>query len=189
MSFLENKIQDNKSFFDELEPSTGHQERFIGKLENLDAPETVRNRWTGILRIASVAAVFLGLAYFIFWYSIEDLGGMVVRQVNQINFSNEINDVFNYYETIASSKVDKIDQVAVNTQQAVKVKDIAKKQLEDLDASLAEIEKEYAKNPDNQMLQAALVNNKRKKVEVMDNIIQQLDRSKQNFEKEKYTNP
>jgi signal recognition particle subunit SEC65 len=189
MSFLENKIKDNKDFFDESVPSEGHKQRFIEKLENLEQPETARSRWGGILKIASVAAAFLGLAYFIFWYSIEDLGGMVIREVTQISFSAEIEDVFTYYEALAISKVEKIDQVAINTEQADIVKIAAKKQLENLDANLAEIEKEYAKNPENKALKAALVNNKRKKAEVMDNIIQQLDQSKQNIENERLTNP
>jgi len=189
MSFLENKIQDNKAFFDESEPLDGHKTRFIEKLRNLEQPETARSRWGGIMKIASVAAVFLGLAYFIFWYSIEDLGGMVVREVTHISFSSEIEDVFTYYESLANSKVQKIDQVAINTEQAEYVKDIAKKQLENLDATLAEIEKEYAKNPENKMLKAAIVNNKRKKADIMDNIIQQVDQSKQNFEQERLTNP
>lgn len=184
MSFLEKKILDNKAFFDESEPEQGHQQRFIEKLENIDQPETVRSRWGTILKLVSVAAAFIGISYFIFWFSIEDLGGMVIREVTQISFSEEIEDVFAYYETQAKIKVEKIDQMAANTQQAEKVKGMAKKQLDNLDATLAEIEKEYANNPDNQVLRAALINNKRKKAEVMDNIIQQLDQSKQKSEPE-----
>ncbi len=189
MSFLEKKIQENKDFFEELEPAIGHQQRFIEKLENSDRPLAAKSRWAGIMKIASVAAAFLGLSYFIFWYSFEDLGGMVIREVTQINFSSEIEDVFAYYESITNLKVKKIDQIALNSQQADKVKEVAKKQLDNLDATLAEIEKDYAKNPDNKALQAALINNKRKKAEIMDNIIQQLDQTNQNIGQEKFTNP
>ena len=40
---------------------------------------------------------------------------------------------------------------------------------------LAAIEKEYMKNPENEALKAALINSKRKKVEVMNRIIMQID--------------
>ncbi len=97
MSFLEKKIQDNKAFFDELEPAQGHQQRFVEKLEKAVQPLEARSRWPMTVKIISVAAAILGLSYFIFWYSIEDLGGMVIREVTQISFSSEIEDVFAYY--------------------------------------------------------------------------------------------
>lgn len=189
MSFLEKKIQDNKAFFDEFEPAQGHQQRFIEKLENAVQPLEAKSRWPWTVKIITVAAAILGLSYFIFWYSFEDLGGMVIREVTQISFSSEIEDVFAYYESETNSKVKKIDQIALNTQQADKIREVAKKQLDNLDATLAEIEKDYAKNPENKALQAALINNKRKKAEVMDNIIQQLDQTNQNIVQEKFTNP
>jgi hypothetical protein len=102
-----------------------------------------------------------------------------MHEVVQIDFSEDIENVFAYYESVTNTKISQIEQLAINDVQASQIKSIAEKQLENLDATLAEIEKEYAKNPYNHKLQAAMVNNKRKKAEVMDNILKQLDLANQ----------
>jgi len=99
----------------------------------------------------------------------------VIKEATRISFSDEIEEVFAYYDALSSTNIKKIDQLALNEEEAKRVKAIAGKQLENLDANLAAIEKEYAKNPDNQMLKAAMVNNKRMKAEIVDNIVKQLN--------------
>jgi len=40
---------------------------------------------------------------------------------------------------------------------------------------MASLQKDFTKNPDNEMLKAALINTQKKKIEIVDNIISQLD--------------
>ena len=189
MSFLESKIKDNPDFFDDQEPSLGHKKRFIDKLDQVEIQEVDQGQWSNWLGIAAVALVFIVASVLVFKYSIEDISGAVMREVVQIDFSGDIENVFAYYESITNTKISQIDQLAVNDAQARHVKFLAEKQLENLDATLAEIEKEYAKNPENTKLQAALINNKRKKAEVMDNILAQLDLANQPLDNTQIMNP
>ncbi len=179
MSFLERKIKDNPAFFDDQEPALGHKKRFVDKLDAIELQEAEPAWFVNWMRIAAVAVVFVVASFFVFKYSVKDLGGAVMREVVQIDFSGDMENVFAYYESVTNTKISQIDQFAVNDVQALQIKTVAEKQLENLDATLAEIEKEYAKNPDNVRLQAAMVNNKRKKAEVMDNILKQLNQANQ----------
>jgi hypothetical protein len=189
MSFLESKIKDNPAFFDDREPALGHKKRFIDKLDEMEVEEEKKGHWGHWMQIAAAALVLVTASFFIFKYSVEDLGGAVMREVVQIDLSNDLENVFVYYESITNTKVNQIEQYAVNNEQAQHVKSLARAQLENLDATLAEIEKEYAKNPENTRLQAALVNNKRKKAEVMDNILKQLDQANQHADDNFLMNP
>ncbi len=189
MSFLENKIKDNPAFFDDRKPVLGHKKRFVEKLDEMEVEQADKGHWANWLRIAAVGLVLIAASYFIFKYSVEDLSGAVMREVVQIDLSNDIENVFAYYESITDTKVNQIEQYAANNEQAMHVKSLAQAQLENLDATLAEIEKEYAKNPENIRLQAALVNNKRKKAEVMDNILKQLNQANQPVDDRKLMNP
>lgn len=189
MSFLEKKIKDNPAFFDDQEPALGHKKRFVDRLDAIELQEEGPARFVNWMRIAAVAVIFIAASFFVFKYSIQDLGGAVLREVVQIDISGDIENVFAYYESVTNTKISKIDQLAVNEEQALMIKSVAAKQLQNLDATLAEIEKEYAKNPDNVRLQAAMVNNKRKKAEVMDNILKQLDQANQPIADNQIMNP
>lgn len=182
MSFLEKKIKENKDFFDHQRPSEGHQARFIKKLEQGEKDEIKSGNRFMFLRLAAVGLILVAASWFLFQLSFEDLTGAVYREVRRINFSNELENVFAYYDAITVSKINEIDKMAANDQQAQRLKVIARKQIEKIDANLAEIEKEYAKNPNNERLREALVNSKRMKAQVMDNILKQLDEVNQNQE-------
>lgn len=184
MTFLEKKILENQDFFDDQIPPLGHKNRFIEKLDNRPVEVPVTFKWWGIARVAAVILVFVSASVVLFRYSFSDLSGAVVKEVTRISISGEIEEVFAYYDAITSTNIKKIDQLALNDQEAQRVKAIAGKQLENLDANLAAIEKEYAKNPDNQMLKAAMVNNKRMKAEIVDNIVKQLDEAGDTFKEQ-----
>jgi hypothetical protein len=189
MSFLESKIKDNPAFFDDQGPTLGHKKRFVDKLDQVGWQASDQGHWSNWLGIAAVALVFIAASVLVFKYSIRDISGAVMREVVQIDFSGDIENVFAYYESITNVKVGQIDQLALNDEQALRVKTVAEKQLENLDATLAEIEKEYVKNPENTKLQAALINNKRKKAEVMDNILKQMSQANQPLDNAQIMNP
>lgn len=194
MSFLEKKIQENKDFFDDQQPSKNHRDNFLQRLEDIDRKKVKSERWPNIFRLAAVLVVLIS-AYFVFkTTSFNDIGETVLQGVTEISLTPEIENVFAYYDAVSKQKIGKIEELAPNKSEGARIKVIAEKQLQNLDANLAEIEKEYAKNPDNKRLKAALVNNKRKKAEVLDQILKQLDGPSQavecpSQEKEPSTNP
>lgn len=174
MSNIENKIRQHQKDFDNKEPGKDHLARFILRLEaDQDKLHHRRSPWT----VVNIAAAFLLLAavsYFTFSYLIN--GTQTGRQqVQVIEFDSEMLEIMAYYDAVSLSKIQQIDGIAANSEEADKIRQTAYNRLEDIDISLAAIEKEYLKNPGNSMLKAALINNKRKKVEVMERIILQID--------------
>lgn len=178
MSFLEKKIKDNTDFFDNQPVPEGHKKRFTDRLDKIQSKEIKSEWWSNFMRIAAVAIILISGYFVIRNISFDDLGNAVMDGVTEISLGTEIENVFAYYDALSQQKVDEIDELAPNKTEAARIKQIAQAQLQDLDANLAEIEKEYAKYPESKQLKAALVNNKRKKAEIMDNILKQLDETK-----------
>jgi hypothetical protein len=177
MSFLEKKISENKDFFDDQFLPEGHRKRFLDKLESVHQKESRRFHWAGVIRIAAILLILVS-SFFVFKnISFHHFGGAMLEGVTIISLPEELENVFNYYDRVAQQKVEKIEQAAPNETEALRVKALAEKQLQSLDASLAKIEKEYMKNPGNEKLKAALVNNKRQKERIMENILTQLDQA------------
>ncbi|HZK08015.1 MAG TPA: hypothetical protein VFC92_07420 [Bacteroidales bacterium] len=177
MSFLEKKIRENKEFFDDQPMPAGHRKRFLDKLEKADQEESKKIHWPGIIRMAAVLLILVS-SFFVFKnISFQRFGGAVLEGVTMIAFPEELESVFNYYDRAAQQKVEEIDQAVPNDAEALRVKALAEKQLQALDASLAKIEKEYMKNPENEKVKAALVNNKRQKERIMETILAQLDQA------------
>ncbi len=182
MSFLDKKIKDNSDFFDDQPIPEGHKKRFTNRLDKVQKEQIKADRWPGILKIAAVLAVLISGYFVLRNISVDDLDGSMLNQVTEISLGTEIENVFAYYDALSAQKIEQIDEIAPNSTEASRIKQIAQKKLQELDASLAEIEKEYAKYPDNKRLKAALINNKRKKAEIMDNILKQVDEATANSE-------
>lgn len=194
MSFLEKKIKDNNDFFDDQQLPDGHKKRFTDRLDNIRIEEEKSERWPWVFKIAAVLIILVSGFFVLRNITIEDVGGAVLNGVTEISFGSDIESVFAYYDALSEQKIEEIDELAPNQDEALRIKQIAQAQLQDLDANLAEIEKEYAKYPENERLKAALVNNKRKKAEIMDNILKQLDEVKiagenQNLDTQKIMKP
>lgn len=175
MSFLEKKIKENKDFFNDQQMPEGHKKRFGERLDRIQQKQIRKERWPNVLRIAAVMVILISGYFVLRNVSFHNLGDEMLSQVTEISFGAEIENVFAYYDAISDEKIEKIDKVAPNSAEASRIKQLAKRRLRELDANLAEIEKEYTKFPNNKRLKAALVNNKRKKAEIMDNILTQLE--------------
>ena len=173
MTKFEDKIQHQKKLFDNKEPEKAHLARFILKLE---ADQEKQHRKITPFFLVKVAAIFIFLVA-VGYLTIDYLtqNGSSGNQAQMIVYSSGLNEVMTYYDDVSSDKMKKLEGYAVSNEEAARIKKTAYNHLEDIDISLAAIEKEYVKNPENEMLKAALINNKRKKVEVMDRIIMQMD--------------
>jgi len=178
MSFLEKKINENTDFFDNRQLPEGHKKRFTDRLDKMQHEAVKSERWPNFLRIAAVFIILVSAYFVLKNISFREVGGAVLKGVTEISLGVEIENVFDYYDALSRQKIDEIDALAPSKTEAARIKQIALAQLQDLDANLAEIEKEYARYPENSRLKAALVNNKRKKAEIMDNILKQLDEAK-----------
>jgi hypothetical protein len=180
MTFLDKKIKENSGFFDYHSPPEGHQQRFLERLEK-SAPvqDDRKDHLITIFKIAAVALIFIAASWMVFKYSFTDLSGAVIQEVIRIEFPSELEETFAYYDQKAEEKLDSIDEVAPNAEEAERVKKMASHQFQRLDAEMAAIEKEYMTNPGNKKLEDALLSHKKLKAGLMESIITQLSLAKQ----------
>jgi hypothetical protein len=173
MKSFEENIRKNKRLFDSREPDKDHLARFILKLEKDQQRKVQRNSPFFFLKIAASVILLAAISIVLFTYLKDSKQNQ--QQTHLIVFSSDLNEAMAYYDEVSEAKMSKIEKVISDPSEANKIKETAVSSLEDLDIRLAEIEKEYMKNPENMALKAALINNKRKKVEVLDRILSQID--------------
>ncbi|HDO26714.1 MAG TPA: hypothetical protein ENH02_01230 [Bacteroidetes bacterium] len=174
MSILEDKIKRNRGFFDNKEPSPGHKERFLGKLDQLPGSKNKLRYLYPVLKASAVLLILMSIAYLAVRILINkphDQNAVA----HTIILPEDIQNTLAYYDTKTAEKLNEIDRYALNPDEARMAKQEAGEQLENIDISLAAIQKDFIKNPDNKALKAALINTQRKKTEVVDHIISQLD--------------
>ena len=173
MSVLEKKIKSEKAFFDKHEPKPGHRERFI---DLLDAEPELRKTHTfesGWLKIAATLLILISVGFITFNYIVEKESN--AQNVLLIEYNEDFKSILTYYDEEATEKMNEINRLSQDDDQAGEIKKVVLNQFEDLDISLAAIEKDYSKDPENEKLKAAMINNKRNKVKVMDQVIRQLE--------------
>lgn len=180
MSFLEKKIEENAGFFNDREIPEGHRQRFLEKLDKTIQVEEKPNRIFFTLKIAAAVIILVMISVVFFSKdflktSITDFGETVLLEVIKIEFSDELENVFAFYDSKTENEIDKIDELAINEEEAAKIRLLAEKQLQNIDAEMAAIEKEFMTNPGNKLLEAALINHKRQKAEIMETILNQLN--------------
>jgi len=173
MSLLEKKIKSEKAFFDQHEPKPGHRERFIDLLDaepELRKTSTFGSVW---LKIAATLLILISVGFITFNYIVEKESN--AQNVLLIEYNEDLKSILTYYDEEASGKMNEINRLSKDDDQVGEIKKVVLNQFEDLDISLAAIEKDYSKDPENEKLKAAMINNKRNKVKVMDQVIRQLE--------------
>ncbi|MCF6171296.1 MAG: hypothetical protein L3J66_09995 [Bacteroidales bacterium] len=171
---LEDKIRKHADKFNEREPSAEHFSRFYKRLEEQAARRRIINRKKAF-SYAATALALLSASYFTYYVLSNRPAQPSSSQVTRIVFSEELSEVLDYYEAVSKLKEDEIEQLAPSPEEAATIRKHAARQMENIDASLAQIEKEYMKDPGNEQFRALLVNTKRKKLEVMDQITRQME--------------
>lgn len=180
MSFLEKKIRDNTGYFDNRQPPEGHQQRFLDKLNDSMKVEEKSDRYMIIFKIAAVSLIFVLISSFFLTKNflmdtLSQKGSAVLLEVIKIEFSEELETTFAYYDSKAEPRIDQIADLAPNEEEAARIKQSAQEKMQNIDADMASIEKEYMSNSGNKKLEAALINLKRQKAEVMETILKQLN--------------
>lgn len=176
---IEKKIKENLPYFNDHEPDHGHKARFANRLNKGSNSKPKQFKIQLLFKIAAAVLVLIATSLLIktviFNNDIDKLS------ITQIEYSDELYQVQTYYDELALLGFNKIDEFAKSKEEAQKLKNMTQRKLDKLDANLAMIEKEYVKNPQCDKLKAAIVNNKKMKVEVVNNIVEQLDNAQQGY--------
>ena len=177
MRGIEETIRKNRAEFNDNEPSAGHFDSFEKKLDKYrsEKAESWFERHDLVWKLAAGVLIFIAIGTIYFTGSFSKLQSMLTDRIVAAELPPEVVEVMQYYNVIADKKVNEIDKLAVSQDEATKVKEMAMKELVALENNKKDLEKEYAKNPDNQRILNALLVNQKKKNEIMDKIINELN--------------
>jgi len=176
MQRIEDIIKKNQEAFNDAEPSTDHFEKFQKKLDEIPvAQESWFERYNIFLKIAAAIVIFVAVATFLYTDSFSYLKSTFTNKIVAAELPAEIVEVMQYYNVITDKKVSQIDDLAVSEDEAIKVKEMAMNELKILEDDRAELEKEYAQNPNSERIVSALLLNQRKRSEILDRIINTLN--------------
>ena len=188
MDELKSFFEQNRNLFDTEEPLAGHFERFQQRLE---AEHKQRNRFN-YRRIFYVAAsvvvavvvsvealsLLLGKGVETIQNEVAELNidstNEFVRQTTQ-NVKSKLNPEYRetqkYYITEVDNRLDQIKATSMDEEQKAELL----KELSEMDELFAKLQKELKSSPDNQVLIEAMINHYKMKIEVMNQIINNLN--------------
>ncbi len=177
MKNLDKIIQENRSDFDVFEPNEGHFERFEHKLSDFNKSKktfTIGN----FLKVASIVilVVLSGLWVYDNFESRKTNNGIALREV-----SPEYSEVELYYSHLVSQKYGEINQFQF-MDSAQKI--ILMHELNEMDSIYENLKKDLITNPQDERVINAMIQHYQLKVEVMNQILQQLQQA-QNINQQK----
>ena len=168
MSILEDKIKKNRDQYDVHEPVMGHADRFADKLDaQFHKKSEIKPR--AFMRYAAAIIIVTGIAAIMF-FMFNGNGASV--QANPM--ADELTMVSEHYNRLTDQKLQEITTCAASDEEAQKIDEMARTQLDNLEADAGELQEELAKDGSNQKVYGALVNNYRTRIKILDNILYQI---------------
>jgi len=177
---LEQYILDNKEEFDELEPSAKLWEG-IGKIEakpKLSRYSTQPLKWA--VRIAAAVFIFVGSYYFHDYRSERNQISHLISNEDTQLYSSFIEAEY-YYTAQIGVETDKFYKLAAGNSI---LRDEIQSELKELDDEFTELKEDLKDNADNEEIIAAMIQNYRLKLSILQEMMLQL----QQVKKEKNTN-
>jgi len=179
MKDLDNIIQENRSEFDSFEPSDGHFERFEQKLKEFNKKE--KTFTIGYILKAAVVAILVILSGLWVYDNFESRtnNGIALNEI-----SPEYGEVEMYYTHLVNQKYSEINQCETldSTQKGMLMYELG-----EMDSIYANLKNDLRTNPNDQRVINAMIQHYQLKVEVMNQILQQLQQA-QNINKHKSEN-
>lgn len=172
MKNLEHIIQENRSAFDLHEPSEGHFERFEQKL-NRQHKRNQRFTVSFVLKAAAVALLVTLSGLWVYEQVIPQKvmnNGIALHQI-----SPEYNEVEMYYSTLVNQKFNEINSLKFSDD---KQKVILLNELNQMDSIYENLKKDLKINPTDERVINAMIQHYQLKVEVMNQILNQLHQVK-----------
>jgi hypothetical protein len=169
MKSIEDIIRNNKDFFDDAEPSTGHLERFNRKLEKRFQVNTIKRSIVPYLLKAAVVTLLITLSSLWTWDHFIRTGSsrMTLGQV-----SPQYKEVENYYVHQVNLMEGEIVNVDLKNNPAQKT--MLMKEMKSMDSTYVSLQKELKANPTDERIINAMIEHYQTKLEVMTYIVNQL---------------
>jgi hypothetical protein len=178
MDKLDKFIRENAGLFDDSEPDHGHFGRFSEKLDQDSRITAFRINRSLMLKIAAGILVLITATVLIFDIGMKRLSKSVEMVNTGTGLTNEMQDAMFYYDGETSSRLGEFNKLACCGEEKVNLNSMVSSELNSLDGNIAELKHALKQNPDNERLQAALIRNQQMKNEVLDNMINQMKKTK-----------
>jgi len=168
MNKLEDLIQSNRDKFNDLEPDEGHFERFQEKLSRHHR-QNGRFSWGVFLKAAAVAILVVLSGLWIY----ENVGDKESsRQLALEQVSPEVREAHFYYTSLMEEKYERIRQFDFKNEDQ---KEMLLQELREMDAIYSNIRDDLRANPNDSRVVSALIRHYQMKLEVMNQILNQLE--------------
>jgi len=169
MKNIEDIIRNNKDFFEDAEPSTGHLERFNRKLEKRFQVNSIKRSIVPYLLKAAVVTLLITLSSLWTWDHFIRTGSsrMTLGQV-----SPQYKEVENYYLHQVNLMEGEI--VNVDLKNNPEQKTTLLNELKNMDLTYVSLQKELKANPNDERIINAMIEHYQTKLEVMSYIVNQL---------------
>lgn len=193
MDELKNFIEQNRSLFDDCEPMDGHFDRFMQKLVT-DQRRTIGRSRSQILKIAAVAVIALVLGAVVAGTGIHHSVKLIESEIANVDsdapmklverttrfvkakVEPEYSETQKYYIGLVDNRLDEIRKTeTVDERQKAELL----KEMSEMDELFVNLQKELKANPDNEVLIDAMINHYQTKIEVLNQIINNLNGIKQ----------
>jgi len=167
---IEDFVKNNNQLFNQEEPDKGHFDRFKAKLEQNSKKKN--NKILRIsMRITSVAAVLV-LGFVIFNHTNDFVKSKKISETISFETNENFNEVSDFYQSQIDSKINEINHL--ECKKSVNQKEQINEDLSELTNSFNELNNEYKNNPDNPMIQNAMITNYQTRVSMLDMIADKL---------------
>jgi len=169
MDRLEKHIQTNRDQFNDLEPEDGHFKRFREKLSKYHRQKN-KFPWTVYLKAAAVAllVVLSGL-----WVQDQIQGNQNQERLALERVSPELKEAHIYYTSLMEKKYERIQEFNFKNEAQKKM---LLEELREMDAIYSNIREDLMTNPNDPRVVSALIRHYQMKLEVMNQIVQQLEK-------------
>ena len=168
MTTLEDKIKKNREHYDVHEPDDGHFDRFAAKLDE-QFHQKKKLKPFSFIRIAAGIIIVAGIAGIMF---LQFRGDAASGSTDPLN--DELVLVADHYDRLTDQRLQEISNCAASDEEAAKINEMARIQLDELDKDASILKEELAKNTSNERVFGALVTNYRTRIKILDNIIYQI---------------
>jgi hypothetical protein len=172
MEKLENLVRNKRQEFDQAEPSEGHFERFQYKLADAGHPRRSAIRLRNILRIAAVILIIVAVSFSINYFNL--LPDALVKNSAASELPPELKDVEVYYTSLTGEKLQQIEHLSDSKEEADRIRKQAMHEVNELENSTLELQREYVAGGKNERVLDAIVNNYRIISSLLDHIISEL---------------
>lgn len=175
MKNLQDIINNNREQFDNLEPSDGHFKRFQDKLNERSKTRAGFN-WMVILKAASVAILVVLSSL---WVYDNLYDSQRQETVAMQSLSPEIREAQIYYSALVDQKYEQIKSFDFDDE---KQKRMLLRELREMNETYESIQEDIKSNPNDPRVINALIKHYQMKLDVMNQILNQLKNLNQNNE-------